>query len=203
MNSAVIFVRPSIGKHDQNERHINTLQEIARERGWIVAAIIIDEAGLDSRRSPAFEKLRARVSRGGIDVLLVSSLSHLAASVEGLVSFMVEMRAANVALATCEEGIDTTVDGSGFFATIGALDSYRTSLRVERQKIGRALAMKNGVRFGRPGVSDEKIRAVRLALEAGNGIRPTARATGVSAAKVHAIKVQEIGDGTLTGVSAG
>ena len=192
MKLAVIFVRPSIGKSDQVERHINALRTVAEERDWTVSAIITDEAGLDARRSPAFEKLRARVSRGDLDVLLVSSLSHLAASVEGLVSFMVEMRAANVALVTCDEGIDTPVDGSGFFDTIGALDTYRASLRVERQKIGRERAKQAGVKFGRPAVSREISRAVRQALEAGAGIRPTARATGVSAAKVFEIKHQMI-----------
>jgi DNA invertase Pin-like site-specific DNA recombinase len=68
------------------------------------------------------------------------------------------------------------------------LDEHRRDIKIERAHLGRQRAMEAGVKFGRPQVSETKLQAVRQALGAGAGIRPAARLTGVSPAKVLQVK---------------
>jgi hypothetical protein len=69
-------------------------------------------------------------------------------------------------------------------AALPILLSADARLRQEAAMAGKAKARSKGVRFGRPPVGAEKLDRVKSALADGMGIRPAARAAGVSPATV-------------------
>ena len=188
--NAIIYIRVLTSTKDEVQRQTETLRQIATDRGWTIASVVVDDAGLDARRYPGIEGIKRRIAaRQDISVVMTPSLTCIGCSVDDLVNFMVAMETACVGVYAHAEGIDTDgADGGGFLRAMSVLATYRTSLRQERTKLGRHKAQQAGIKFGRRPVPDEILDTIRKSLAAGVGIRPTSRVTGVSPAKVHEIK---------------
>jgi DNA invertase Pin-like site-specific DNA recombinase len=203
-NNAILYARSSAGQSQTVAQQVAELRDIAASFGWTVVAELFDHGDLDAKRRPGFETLGKRIGRGDVGMVVLPSLLHVGGSIEDVVTFIADLHAAGVCLYLVEEEIDTrTPAGAAWMAAMMTLDNHRKSIRMERARVGRERAMAAGVKFGRPPISDMKIRAVRLALEAGCGIRPTARQCGVSPAKVSSIQREMAGrDGAVETVAA-
>ncbi len=69
-------------------------------------------------------------------------------------------------------------------AAVASLQAFQQALRREKVRAGQRRAQEAGIHCGRPPIPDATLKHVRLALQAGHGIRPTARKFGISPARV-------------------
>ena len=167
-------------------------------RGWRVAAEYVD-AGVSGAKGrsdrPGFDRLHKAIVRGKFDVVAAWSVDRLGRSLQDLVTFLGELHGAGVDLYLDRQGVDTsTPAGKALFQMLGVFAEFERSLIVERVRAGIVRARANGTRsgkaFGRPKISAEREDAVRASLEAGTGIRKTARLCGTGNATVARIAAE-------------
>jgi DNA invertase Pin-like site-specific DNA recombinase len=132
---------------------------VGAKRGSVVRALLLADAGTNFQR------------------LVVADLMVLG---PGLSS----VPAALAVLA--ERGVEIIILGEPAGRAAGLLEALPLLLglrdRQRRQAVQRGVAQARarGVRFGRPRVDPSKLNRARAALAAGVGVRPSARAAGVS-----------------------
>lgn len=193
-NTAILYARSSAGQSQTVAQQIGELRDVADAVGWAVVAEFSDQGDLDAKRRPGFEALGKRIGRGDVAMVLLPSLVHIGGKIDDVVNFVADLHAAGVCLYLVDEKIDTrSPAGTAWVAAMTMLDDHRKAIRIERTRIGRARAKAAGVKFGRPPISDSKIRAVQMTLEGGAGIRAASKQTGVSPAKVLLIQRQMAG----------
>lgn len=92
------------------------------------------------------------------DVFVCTRLDRIARSMPDLVRITEQLNNKNVQLIILEQNIDTrNISGKLLFNIIGAIAEFERHLIFERTSEGRAMAKKNGVRFGRkPTLSDKQ-----------------------------------------------
>jgi DNA invertase Pin-like site-specific DNA recombinase len=180
----------------ENQRR--ELLAACERRGWRVAAEYVD-AGVSGAKGrsdrPGFDRLHKAVVRGKFDVVAAWSVDRLGRSLQDLVAFLGELHGAGVDLYLDRQGLDTsTPAGKALFQMLGVFAEFERSLIVERVRAGIARAQREGTRsgkaFGRPKISADREAAVRASLEAGTGIRKTARLCGTGNATVARIAAE-------------
>jgi DNA invertase Pin-like site-specific DNA recombinase len=147
--------------------------------------------GRDKR--PAFDRLNRAVARREFDLVAAWSVDRLGRSLQDLVAFLGEVRAAGVDLYLHQQGLDTsTPAGKALFQMMGVFAEFERAMVVERTLTGLARARAQGKVLGRPKVGAEIEDAVRAALREGLGIIKVAKAVGCGVGTVARIKAATI-----------
>ena len=166
------------------------LREAVERRGWVVVEEFVD-AGISGAKGrserPGLDRMMKAVTRREIDVVAAWSVDRLGRSLQDLVGFLGELKAAGVDLYLHVQAVDTTTPaGRALFQMLGVFAEFERSIIVERVNAGIARARtqgtKSGKPIGRPPLASERDAAIRASLAAGVGIVKTARLhkTGVS-----------------------
>lgn len=115
------------------------------------------------------------------DTLVVWKLDRLGRSLAHLINVITDLKNKNISFVSITEGMDTTTaSGELFFHIFGALAQFERSLIQERVKAGLEAAKLRGKVGGRPRViDDEKLNAIKKALEDGMSKAAACRTFGV------------------------
>jgi DNA invertase Pin-like site-specific DNA recombinase len=143
MKKAALYLRVSTA--DQTiDNQSRELREAADRHGWAIAQVFKDEGisgakGRDKR--PAFNLLCKAVARREFDLVAAWSVDRLGRSLQDLVAFLGEIRAAGVDLYLHQQGLDTsTPAGKALFQMLGVFSEFERSIIVERTLAGLARA---------------------------------------------------------------
>ena len=149
------------------------------------------DAGVDPRQLFADQASGTRDDRPGLqqalayvqpgDCLIVWKLDRLGRSLPHLLQIVTTLHTRGVAFRSLTEQMDTTTpQGTFLFSVFGALAQYERALTQERIKAGLAAATRRGKRGGRPqAISEEKLAAIRTALDVGASKAAICRTFGV------------------------
>jgi DNA invertase Pin-like site-specific DNA recombinase len=187
-----IYVRAADAPEHVDVRLIN-LQKNVAGRGWTIAGTYVDPIiGSPKGRNklPGLSALIHAISRNKVDVVMVWTVSHLAVSLDALLDILADLDRYGVMLVVHD--LTDNVETGGLLASADILVAARRAYRAEAVRAGQLKAKACGTRFGRPPVSPIRLERVRAALEAGQGVRQAARATGISAAKVSRIRAEMV-----------
>ncbi len=189
----VFYLRVSTnGQTVENQRL--ALQKVATAAGWEVVGEYVDEGisgakGRDKR--PAFDRMLNDATRRRFDMIASWSVDRLGRSLQDLVGFLGEIRAAGVDLFLEQQGLDTsTPSGRAMFGMAGVFAEFERSMIVERVNAGLDRARAQGKTLGRPRTSKEA--EIRASLAAGSGILKTAKLCGVGSSAVQRIKAEMV-----------
>jgi DNA invertase Pin-like site-specific DNA recombinase len=161
------------------------LRSFAEQRGWHIQSALRDDAITAQRPGPGFTHLCKLIGQGAVQVVVAQNVLGLGSSVDDVLTLAQALASSNATLHLLEDEIDTsTPAGAAWLATVASLAHYRTHRRRAATKAGQARAKLAGVKFGRPRIPEATLHRVREALHRGEGVRHTARAFGVSPAKV-------------------
>jgi DNA invertase Pin-like site-specific DNA recombinase len=121
------------------------------------------------------------------------SVDRLGRSLQDLVGFLAELKAAGCDLYLERQAVDTTTPaGRALFQMLGVFAEFERSIIQERINAGiaraRIVGTKSGKPIGRPKASAAKIAQICAELEKGTGIVKTARLVGVGVNLVQRIK---------------
>ena len=166
------------------ENQLIELRDAAKRLGWTVTHEVIDEgiSGSKGRSDrPGFDRIFELVDQKAVGAVMAWSVDRIGRSLQDLVSLMKELQRNSVDLYCHQQSINTaTPAGRMTFSIFGALGEYERSLIIERIHAGIARAKAEGVRFGRPRIYDDAVRAQVMELRAaGMRMRDIARELGV------------------------
>ena len=166
------------------ENQLIELRDAAKRLGWTVAHEIVDEgiSGSKGRSDrPGFDRIFELVDQKAVGAVMAWSVDRIGRSLQDLVALMKELQRNSVDLYCHQQSINTaTPAGRMIFSIFGALGEYERSLIIERIHSGIARAKAEGVRFGRPRVYGDEVRAQVIQLRAkGLRMRDIARELGV------------------------
>jgi len=141
---------------------------------------VIDEgiSGSKGRSDrPGFDRVFELVEQKAVGAVMAWSVDRIGRSLQDLVALMKELQRNSVDLYCHQQSINTaTPAGRMTFSIFGALGEYERSLIIERIHAGIARAKAEGVRFGRPRVYGDEVRAQVIQLRAkGMRMRDIAR----------------------------
>lgn len=139
------------------------------------------ESGAKANRPGLSEAIK--YARHG-DVLVVWRLDRLGRSLPDLVRIVGELEQAGIGFESLTEKIETaTAAGRLVFHVFAALAEFERNVTRERTKAGLAAARARGRSGGRPGVSPEKVTALRaLASDLNKSPGEICKALGISRA---------------------
>jgi DNA invertase Pin-like site-specific DNA recombinase len=189
---AALYVRVSTADRGQTvENQLQPLQEAATRLGWTVVAIYRDEVsgarGRDKR--PGLDAMLKGVSRKEFDIVAAWSICRLGRSLSDLVALLGELRSRDVDLYLHQQSLDTsTPSGRALFGMLGVFSEFERAMIRDRVMAGLDRARAAGKRLGRPRTTPYQIGRIRAALDAGRGVRETARMLKVSPAKVSEVR---------------
>jgi DNA invertase Pin-like site-specific DNA recombinase len=194
-----IYLRVSTGDQTvENQRQ--ALRAAAEHRGWTVVDEFVDQGiggarGRDKR--PALDRLLKAVVRRKIDIVAAWSVDRLGRSLQDLVLFLGELKAAGVDLYLDRQAVDTTTPaGRALFQMLGVFAEFERSIIQERINAGiaraRIIGTKSGKPIGRAKIDATKEAAIRTALASGKGILKTARECGTGSSVVQRIKAEMV-----------
>jgi DNA invertase Pin-like site-specific DNA recombinase len=189
---------PALSSTTQDQ-HID-LQKLAHRYGITIAAVHRDTAPRQRKSSPmpGLTLLMDGIKAGSYGVVLVESLYLLARDLPELVRLLAAMDTASVRLLTVMESIDTgAAPELGLLDVATLLNGWTKFRRREASLAAHDNARRNGVKIGRPSLDQQSIDRVRSALIKGHGLRPTARAAGVSASSVVRVRDCLVAEGLL------
>jgi DNA invertase Pin-like site-specific DNA recombinase len=171
---AALYLRVSTDEQT-TERQERELREVAKARGWEVVETYADNgiSGSKSREQrPAFDRLHQDATRRRFDIVMTWSVDRLGRSLQDLLSFLSELKAAAVELFLYQQAVDTTTPtGRAMFQMMGVFAEFERCMIVERVRSGMAKAKasgtKSGKAIGRPRVPELKRAAIKAAYAAG------------------------------------
>ncbi len=175
MKKVAIYARVSTDSQTV-ENQLRELQAVAERQGWAVAAVFIDEGvsgakGRDKR--PGFDNLLRGVVRRDFDMIVAWSVDRLGRSLPHLVAFLADIQTKNVDLYLHQQGLDTSTSaGRAMFSMLGVFAELERALIRERIMAGLRRTAK---RSGRRPMPHSRAAAIKGSLDAGLGIRATAR----------------------------
>jgi len=162
-----IYLRVSTTDQTVENQRLD-LARVAEQRGWEIVGEYVDHGisgakGRDQR--PAFDRLCKDAKHGKLDLVAAWSIDRIGRSLAHLVTFVDEMRAANVGLYLHQQQVDTSsAAGRAFLQMAGIFAEFERSTIIERINAGIARARAQGRRIGRPPVSasvEQRIRDLR------------------------------------------
>lgn len=189
-----LYLRVSTdGQSVDNQRR--ELMAAAKHHGWNVVAEYADAGvsgakGRDQR--PQFDKMLKSATRGEIDMIAAWSVDRLGRSLQGLIEFLGEIKAAGVDLFLHQQALDTsTPAGKAMFQMLGVFAEFERSIIVARVHAGLKRARKEGKTLGRPKIDPDKERKIKAALTKGeDGMLKIASRYGVGSGTVQRIKAE-------------
>jgi DNA invertase Pin-like site-specific DNA recombinase len=180
------------GQTVENQRR--ELQEVADRSGWEVVAVYQDDgiSGTKGRdRRPQFDRMLKDATRRKFNMIAAWSLDRLGRSLQDLVGFLAEIRAAGVDLFLHKQALDTsTAAGKAMFGMVGVFAEFEADIIKERVNAGLARARAQGKKLGRPRVDDATENRIRAELSRGTGMLKTAKLLKVGVGTVLRIKNQ-------------
>ena len=194
MKRAVLYLRVSTVEQTTANQE-RELQQVAERAGWEIVKVYRDHGisgakGRDKR--PAFDALHKAAARREFDVVMAWSVDRLGRSLQDLISFLSEIRAAGVDLFLHQQGLDTTTPaGKALFQMMGVFAEFERSMIQERVRAGLKRAKGEGKQLGRPRLAPELEKRILDALNKPGrteGIRKIASRFGVNPSTVQRIK---------------
>jgi DNA invertase Pin-like site-specific DNA recombinase len=140
------------------------LREYCVRRGWNIAGEYVDlgMSGIKEKR-PELDRLMADAHRRRFDAVIVWKFDRFARSVSHLLRALETFKAQGIEFVSFSEQMDTsTPAGKMVFTVLGAVAELERSLIVERVKAGLRNAKAKGKQVGRPKVSIDSHRIVKL-----------------------------------------
>jgi DNA invertase Pin-like site-specific DNA recombinase len=187
-----LYLRVSTGDGQTIENQRQALEEMAARAGWQVVEVYADEgiSGTKGReRRPAFDRMLKAALRRKFDMIAAWSVDRLGRSLQDLVAFLSELKAAGVDLFLHQQALDTSSpSGRALFQMLGVFAEFEAAMIRERTLAGLARARAQGRRLGRPPVKQGVAVAVRRSLAAGVSIRRAAALHHVGISTVQRIK---------------
>lgn len=187
-----LYLRVSTtGQTVQNQRL--ELEKVAKAKDWFIAAAYVDEgiSGSKGRElRPQFDAMLKDANRGMFDMVAAWSVDRLGRSLQDLISFLVDIEGAGIDLFLHQQAVDTsTPSGRAMFQLLGVFAEFERAMIVERVKAGLTRAKQQGKRLGRPTISPQLEKAIRIDLRKGNiGIHKIATQHGVGVSVVQRLK---------------
>jgi DNA invertase Pin-like site-specific DNA recombinase len=190
---AALYVRVSTADRGQTvENQLQPLQEAAARLGWTIVAVHRDEdiSGAKGRdKRPGLDAMLRGVTRGEYDLVAAWSVCRLGRSLPDLIGLLGELQSRGVDLYLHQQALDTgTPSGRALFGMLSVFGEFERVMIRDRVMAGLCRARRDNQRLGRPPMAPIKIEKIKQALDAGRGIRETARLLKVSAAKVSEIR---------------
>jgi DNA invertase Pin-like site-specific DNA recombinase len=194
MKRAVLYLRVSTVEQTTANQE-RELQQVAERAGWQIVKVYKDHGisgakGRDKR--PAFDALHKAAARREFDVVMAWSVDRLGRSLQDLISFLSEIRAAGVDLFLHQQGLDTTMPaGKALFQMMGVFAEFERSMIQERVRAGLKRAKGEGKQLGRPRLAPDLEKRILDALNKPGrteGIRKIASRFGVNPSTVQRIK---------------
>ena len=187
-----LYARTSTDKTQTVENQLRELHAVAARLGWVVVAVLTDEgvSGAKGREQrPGYDALLKGVARREFDLIAAWSVCRLGRSLQDLVGFLGEVQNRGVGLYLHVQGLDTTTPaGRAMFGMLGVFAEFERAMIRDRVLAGLDRTRAKGTRLGRPPMDTAKVEAIRALLNAGTGIRETARRTGAGTATVMRIR---------------
>ena len=184
-----IYARVSTADKNQTvENQLRDLLAVAQRQDWEIVATFLDEGisgakGRDKR--PGFDNLLKGVARKDFDLIATFSVCRIGRSLPDLIHFLGDIQAKGVDLYVHTQGLDTsTPSGAMMFQMLSVFSSYERAMIRERILSGLRRTTKKS---GRKPMPQDRVEAIRRSLEAGQGIRATARLHRASTTTVTAI----------------
>jgi len=187
-----IYARVSTRNGQTVENQLRQLNEVADRMGWTIVAVWTDEGisgskGRDQR--PGFDQMITAINRREVDLVAAWSVDRLGRSLQDLIGFLADLQAKGCDLYLHQQGIDTsTPSGRMLFQMLSVFAEFEREMIRERVVAGLERTKSKGTRLGRPKLDYSVRRKIETAMRKGKGIRPTARALGVSTTTVMKIK---------------
>jgi DNA invertase Pin-like site-specific DNA recombinase len=188
---AALYIRVSTdGQTTDNQRM--ALEAVAAQRGWTVDAVY-EDAGVSGAKGrdkrPGLDGMLKDATRARFDVVMVWAVDRLGRSLGDLLETLKDLEAAHVDLFLHQQAVDTTTpSGRAFFQMLGVFSEFERQMIRSRVNAGLDRARAKGVRLGRPMVSGKTEAAIRVRLEAGEGMLKVAKAVGVGTGTVQRVK---------------
>jgi DNA invertase Pin-like site-specific DNA recombinase len=131
-------------------------------------------------------------TRGEVDMIAAWSVDRLGRSLQGLIEFLGEIKAAGVDLFLHQQALDTsTPAGKAMFQMLGVFAEFERSIIVARVHAGLKRARKEGKTLGRPTIDHDRERKIRHALAKGDeGMHKIAARYDVGTGTVQRIKAR-------------
>jgi len=192
------YLRVSTGDGQQtiaNQRR--ALDEIAERAGWEVIEVYSDKISgtMGRERRPAFDRMLKAAVHRKFDMIAAWSVDRLGRSLQDLVGFLGELKAAGVDLFLHQQALDTsTPSGRALFQMLGVFAEFEAAMIRERTRAGLVRARAQGKRLGRPPITRTVSAAVLRSLAAGVSIRKAAKLHRVGISTVQRIKLTDIKD---------
>ena len=184
-----IYARVSTADKNQTvENQLRDLLAVAQRQDWEIVATFLDEGisgakGRDKR--PGFDNLLKGVARKDFDLIATFSVCRIGRSLPDLIHFLGDIQTKSVDLYVHTQGLDTsTPSGAMMFQMLSVFSSYERAMIRERILSGLRRTTKKS---GRKPMPQDRVEAIRRSLEAGQGIRATARLHRASTTTVTAI----------------
>jgi DNA invertase Pin-like site-specific DNA recombinase len=188
-----LYLRVSTdGQSVENQRL--ELEAAAERHGWQVVQTFKDHGisgakGRDKR--PGLDAMLKGVARRDFDMVAAWSVDRLGRSVQHLVETLGELHAKGVDLYLHQQGLDTsTPSGKAMFQMLGVFAEFERAMIRERVNAGLRRAVAEGKTLGRPKVTAETEKAIRVALKRGDGILKVAGALGVGSSTVQRVRAE-------------
>jgi len=166
---------------EQNLEHqIQQLEEYGCEK------IFKEKISGAAKDRPELQKLLEYLRKD--DVLVVSKLDRLARSTKHLMEIIETLREKGASFCSLgEPWADTTSPAGKMIMTVFAgIAEFERDLIRERTSTGRELALKRGVRFGRPKkLSSEQKELILRLREEGKSVQELARTFGVNRSTIY------------------
>ncbi len=184
-----LYCRVSTADKNQTvENQLRDLLAVAQRQDWEIVATFLDEGisgakGRDKR--PGFDNLLKGVARKDFDLIATFSVCRIGRSLPDLIHFLGDIQSKGVDLYVHTQGLDTsTPSGAMMFQMLSVFSSYERAMIRERILSGLRRTTKKS---GRKPMPQDRVEAIRRSLEAGQGIRATARLHRASTTTVTAI----------------
>ena len=177
------YARVSTDKQT-TENQLRELRAIAEKNGWDIVAEYVDEGisgakGKDKR--PQFAALLKDAVRRQFDLVMSWSVDRLGRSLQHLVEFLNEIHSVGCHLYLHQQAIDTTTpSGKMMFQMCGVFAEFERGIIRQRVKAGLQRAKDNGVRLGRPSLSEETKSEIVAMRSTGMSMAKIANELGIS-----------------------
>jgi DNA invertase Pin-like site-specific DNA recombinase len=183
---AALYARVSTSNGQDPSVQTRELREYCERRGWQIAGEYVD-AGISGAKDsrPELNRMMAEAHRRHFDAVVVWKFDRFARSVSHLLRALETFNALGIGFVSLSEQIDTSTPmGKMVFTVLGAVAELERSLIAERVRAGLRNARAKGTRLGRPRISVDASRVIRLRAE-GRTMREIADTLGVSRSVVH------------------
>lgn len=177
MKSPRVALYLRVSKDSQTiENQRRELMAAARRHKWNVTDVFKDEAisgakGRADRRG--FNLLHEGIARKKFDLVAAWSVDRLGRSLSGLLQLLAEMQAKGIDLYLHQQGLDTsTPAGKAMFQMLGVFAEFERANMGERIRAGISRARSEGKKLGRPRLSADTEKKIRVELAKRPATRP-------------------------------